>query len=82
MKRLRPATTTSRKLTADERTFVELFYALEQSRRDLYTALTDCLGYLNRHPALRQAWDQFIETGGVWSGRFDGDFGGAGAGGE
>jgi len=65
MKRTRPVTATPRKLTADELTFVELFYALEQSRRDLYTALTDCLGYLNRHPALRKVWHQFIDTGGA-----------------
>jgi hypothetical protein len=65
MKRVRPATTTPRKLTPDEQRFVELFYALEQSRRDLYTALTDCLGYLNRHPALRETWHQFIDTGGA-----------------
>ena len=43
-----PVPATPRKLTADEQTFIELFYALEQSRRDLHTALTDCLGFLNR----------------------------------
>jgi hypothetical protein len=63
MQRYRP--NSPRNLTGDEQTFVELFYALEQSRRDLHTALTDCLGYLNRHPVLRQTWHQFIDTGGA-----------------
>ena len=57
--------TSARRLTGDEQAFIELFYALEQSRRDLYTALADCLGYLNRHPALRETWHRFIGSGGA-----------------
>jgi hypothetical protein len=62
MQRYRP--TIPRKLTADEQVFTELFYQLEQCRRDLYSAVTECLGFLNRHPALRQNWEAFIESGG------------------
>src|SRR5260370_42223419 len=66
MKKLgvRPLTAPPRKLAVDEQTFVELFRALEQSRRDMHTALVECLGFMNRRPALRQNWEAFIDSGG------------------
>ena len=62
MQRYRPA---QRNLTDDEATFIELFQNIERARWALYGATTDALAFLNRHAALRENWECFIESGGA-----------------
>jgi hypothetical protein len=64
MRRYRPVSKASlRDLTAVEEHFIELFKDIEHSRRVLYGAAANFLSYLNEHPALKENWDQFIESG-------------------
>jgi hypothetical protein len=65
VKKYVPKTKTIYDLTRDEEHFIALFYNVESCREELHSAVSDCLGWLNKHPKLRKAWDKFISTGGA-----------------
>lgn len=55
------------RLTSAEQRLLDLFEAMEEHRHVLHNAAAEYLHHVNKHPALGEIWERFLDGGGSTS---------------